>query len=341
MLGIEPEAVLDLTIRNAAENSASASLALVRTKAGLQATLLRPVDGVDELARGLAWRAIVLSAESLRLASLTDPNASLESTQLDSATPVTFTTAELRAAAHLAKHLEAKRERSQPAVFRPTRNLEPGAEQPLPALRFTIAGPIPRWKRAIDLAVGSVALVATAPLWLISGLLVKRSGDGPILYKQVRIGTGGLPFQIYKFRTMYVDNDDTAHRLQNRLELRGEAGAAKDEADPRITPVGRRLRRTSLDELPQLINILRSEMSLVGPRPSLLWESELFPPAARRRLAARPGLTGLWQTNGRADVSMAEMLDLDLDYVDRMSPLLDVQCIAKTATSVVTGDGAR
>ncbi|MGH1493189.1 MAG: sugar transferase [Acidimicrobiales bacterium] len=339
MLGIEPEAVLDLTVRHDADTIASASLALVRTNAGLQATLLRPVEGVDELARGLAWRAIVLSAKSLRLASLTD--AEHENTAPRDGSPATFTRAELRAAAQLAKHLEAERERNQPAVFRPTRNLDPGTEQPLPALRFTNAGPIPKWKRAIDLAVGSVALVATAPLWLISGLLVKRSGDGPILYKQVRIGTGGLPFQIYKFRTMYVDNDDTAHRLQNRLELRGEAGAAKDEADPRITPVGRRLRRTSLDELPQLINILRSEMSLVGPRPSLLWESELFPPAARRRLAARPGLTGLWQTNGRADVSMAEMLDLDLDYVDRMSPLLDVQCIAKTATSVVTGDGAR
>jgi lipopolysaccharide/colanic/teichoic acid biosynthesis glycosyltransferase len=140
---------------------------------------------------------------------------------------------------------------------------------------------------------------------------------------------------------MYVNNDDSAHREQNKREILENAEAAKDDADPRITPVGRLLRRTSLDELPQLINVLRAEMSLVGPRPSLLWETELFQPATRRRLRSRPGITGLWQVNGRADLSMSEMLALDLDYVDQMSPALDLRCLAKTATSVVAGEGAR
>ena len=140
---------------------------------------------------------------------------------------------------------------------------------------------------------------------------------------------------------MHVDNDDTAHRIQNRAELAGEADAAKDEDDPRITPAGRWLRRLSLDELPQLLNVLRSEMSLVGPRPSLVWESQLFRPQSRRRLVARPGLTGLWQVSGRADLSMAEMLELDLDYVDRMGPATDLRCLAMTASSVLTQRGAR
>ncbi len=151
---------------------------------------------------------------------------------------------------------------------------------------------------------------------------------------------GGLPFQIHKFRSMYVGNDDSAHRAQNRLELRGQASGAKDDDDPRITPVGRWLRRLSLDELPQLVNIVRAEMSLVGPRPSLLWECELFEPAARRRLTARPGLTGLWQTSGRADLSMSEMLELDLVYVDRISPTVDLRCLVRTAGSVVAREGA-
>ncbi len=334
-----PEMVLHLTVRNDAVDIASASLALIRKDGQLRGELTNPITGIDRHARGLAWRAVVLSAESLRLVGLTDAPT------MGQAQPASFDRNEIRAAARLTRHLEIQRERRQPAVYRPTRAAGPidgaGTDPALPAVRYVIGGTIPGWKRAIDLAVAAAALVATAPLWLICAALVRRSDDGPILFRQVRIGTGGLPFQIYKFRTMYVDNDDTAHRIQNQLELRGEAGGSKDSDDPRITPIGQLLRRTSLDELPQLINIMRSEMSLVGPRPSLLWESELFPPAARRRMAARPGLTGLWQTSGRADVSMSEMLDLDLDYLDRMSPLLDVQCLAKTATAVVAGDGAR
>ncbi|MGI9594967.1 MAG: sugar transferase, partial [Acidimicrobiales bacterium] len=333
-----------------------ADLALCRDESGLRAVVAGPVTGVDQEAAGLTWRAIAVVARSLRLTELWVE----KTTTIDGVAHIGWTRidkAELKLAARLAETLEIERVANQPrpdrtaasagrptgaAVVVPQRlSDDPVGDDGLPAIRFDLGLRLPRWKRSVDLGLGLLALVATTPLWLISALLVKGSGDGPILYRQVRIGTGGLPFQIYKFRTMYLDNDDSAHRRQNRLELRGEADAAKDGDDPRITPVGRRLRRLSLDELPQLLNVMRSEMSLVGPRPSLVWESELFEPSTRRRLTTTPGLTGLWQTSGRADVSMAEMLQLDLDYVDRMGPAADIRCLAKTASSVVAGRGAR
>ena len=210
-----------------------------------------------------------------------------------------------------------------------------------PPVRIEIGAGIARGKRALDLVAGGLALAALAPALLVIALLVRRSGPGPVIFRQVRVGSGGLPFQVGKFRTMVPDNDDSAHRQQNLRELLEQAEGSKDGADPRVTTVGRVLRRLSLDELPQLLNVLRGEMSLVGPRPSLLWESELFEPRFRRRLATRPGLTGLWQVSGRADVSMSEMLELDLRYVDRMGPGVDLRCLVRTAGSVLSGRGAR
>ncbi len=339
--GAKPEMTLDLTARHHGVDIATARLALIRGRDGLRGVLVGPVKGVDEEARALAWRAVALSARSLRLTELDlggDPMWGGERIER----------AELKLAGRLAEKLEVERATHHRRADRATtigrtNGSQPGPEEDdhLPAIRFDLGGRTPWWKRAIDLGIGLPTMVATAPLWLVAALLVRRSSDGPVLYRQVRIGGGGLPFQIYKFRTMYLDTDDSAHRVQNRLELRGEADAVKDEADPRITPIGRLLRRLSLDELPQLINVLRSEMSLVGPRPSLVWESELFQPSMRRRLVARPGLTGFWQTSGRADLSMAEMLVLDLDYVDQHSPLVDIRCLAKTASSVLAGRGAR
>jgi lipopolysaccharide/colanic/teichoic acid biosynthesis glycosyltransferase len=333
-VGQRPELVLALSVRHEGALIGSGSLELIRHGSALRGRLAQPVAGVDKDAEGLVWRAIMLSADSLRLADITDPTD-------PGGEPVRIDRQEIRAAARLSRRLELDRANRQPSVYRPARRVSADAGTTPPGVRYVVGGGFPGWKRTIDLVGGGLALAISAPLWLICAALIRRADDGPILFRQVRIGSGGLPFQIYKFRTMYVNNDDSAHRLQNKLELQGDAEASKDEHDPRITPIGGRLRRTSLDELPQLLNVMRSEMSLVGPRPSLLWESELFPPATRRRLATRPGLTGLWQTNGRADVSMAEMLDLDLDYLDRMGPLLDVQCLAKTATAVVAGDGAR
>ncbi len=347
----EPEMALSLIARHDGADIATAHLALRRHQFGLRGLLVAPADhgpvaGEDADARGLAWRAVVLAGRSLRLTELLvpDPESASGWRSIDNS--------ELKLAAGLAEKLEIERVANQPRTDRTTTIFDRAgttttkanqslADRSLPAIRFDVGLQPPRWKRSVDVGLGLLALVVTAPLWLATALLVKRSDDGPVLYRQVRIGSGGLPFQIYKFRTMYVDNDDTAHRQQNRSELLDGAEASKDEADPRITPIGRLLRRLSLDELPQLLNVLRSEMSLVGPRPSLIWESELFQPPTRRRLNARPGLTGLWQTSGRADVSMTEMLELDLDYVDSMSPLVDLRCLTKTATSVVAGRGAR
>ncbi len=340
--GLDPaglEARLAVTTVDDVGGHAAVELALHRIGRDLHG-VVGPMAGGSAAQRALLWRSVALMSRSLRLASL----------RLDQAEPTStddgvVTGDELRRAAALAERLERRRTRADGRPYRVTRR--PAAADGLgdtlapPPIRLEPGVGVPRLKRAIDLAVGGLALVAAAPVLGLVALLVRRSGPGPIVFRQVRIGAGGLPFQMAKFRTMHVDNDDAEHRAQNRAEILEGAEAAKDDHDPRITPVGRVLRRLSLDELPQLFNVLRGEMSLVGPRPSLLWESELFPPHLRRRLTARPGVTGLWQVSGRADLSMNEMLELDLGYVERMSVGLDLQCLAKTATSVLAREGAK
>lgn len=359
----EAEMVLAVAVKHGHDTIASTNLALIRHGAKLDAVVTGPAHANSEEAWGLLWRGVVAMADSLKVSELSWPDhryedpaeAELSELALDGWRSARRW--ELKVAARLAEKLEIERlaqehrfsrQTSPPeSSDRPTANDTSGLpawtanETELPAVRLDFGVPLPIWKRVVDLLLGTVALILTGPLWLATAVAVKQSSPGPVLYRQLRVGTGGLPFQIYKFRTMFVDNDDSAQRLQNIRELRGEADAAKDSDDPRITPVGRWLRRLSLDELPQLVNVFRSEMSLVGPRPSLLWESELFEPKTRRRLRARPGVTGLWQISGRADVSMTEMLELDLDYVDRMGPMLDLRCLVGTVTSVAAGDGAR
>jgi lipopolysaccharide/colanic/teichoic acid biosynthesis glycosyltransferase len=201
---------------------------------------------------------------------------------------------------------------------------------------------IPRAKRALDLALATLALVVSAPVMLIAAGLVRLSSPGPVLFRQVRIGRGERPFTMLKLRTMYVDSDERASREFNTCELLGEAkpdsdGVFKLENDPRIVPVGRFLRRYSIDELPQLLNVLRGEMSLVGPRPSLPWEVELYSPEQRRRHECLPGLTGLWQVSGRNRLSMPQMLSLDLEYVERWSLRLDLWILWRTLPAVLAG----
>jgi lipopolysaccharide/colanic/teichoic acid biosynthesis glycosyltransferase len=201
---------------------------------------------------------------------------------------------------------------------------------------------IPRAKRALDLALATLALVVSAPVMLIAAGLVRLSSPGPVLFRQVRIGRGERPFTMLKLRTMYVDSDERASREFNTCELLGEAepdsdGVFKLENDPRIVPVGRFLRRYSIDELPQLLNVLRGEMSLVGPRPSLPWEVELYSPEQRRRHECLPGLTGLWQVSGRNRLSMPQMLPLDLEYVERRSLRLDLWILWRTLPAVLAG----
>lgn len=328
------EATFTVTARNDGVAIGRTRLTLYRQGPELHGTVEQ--GNGDRGTAGLLWRGVVLMADSLRVEELrwvsTGDRVEMAERR------------ELKLGAAVAEELEIERV----AIGHRFSRLHSTAERaaaasadPLPGIRLDPGLRVPLWKQAADLLLGGTALILTSPLWLATAVLVRRSSPGPILYRQVRIGTGGLPFQIYKFRTMFVDNDDAAHRLQNKLELRGEADASKESDDPRITPVGRWLRRLSLDELPQLINVLRSEMSLVGPRPSLVWESELFDPPARRRLTTRPGLTGLWQISGRADISMSEMLELDLEYVDRLGPMIDLRCLVGTVTSVAAGEGAR
>ncbi|MEW5884929.1 MAG: sugar transferase, partial [Armatimonadota bacterium] len=168
--------------------------------------------------------------------------------------------------------------------------------------------------------------------------LVKATSRGPVVYRQVRVGREGREFVFYKFRSMYEDAD---RRLQEVLDKNEKAGPIfKMKNDPRVTPVGRVLRKYSLDELPQLFNVLKGDMSLVGPRPPLPREVEQYDDRALQRLSVLPGITCLWQICGRSDTSFEDWLELDSLYVENMSFWLDLKILMKTPLSVIRGDGA-
>lgn len=201
-------------------------------------------------------------------------------------------------------------------------------------------------KRILDTAVASVLLLVLSPLLVVTAVAVKLTSRGPTLFKQERIGLNGNTFHMLKFRSMVVDNSDAEHRAMNRRELMGEDVADEDGVhklanDPRVTPIGTVIRRYSIDELPQLWNVVRGEMSLVGPRPSLDWEVELYDTRHRRRELVRPGLTGLWQVSGRNQLSMLQMLELDVQYVESLSIIGDMRILIRTPAAVLSGGGAR
>jgi exopolysaccharide biosynthesis polyprenyl glycosylphosphotransferase len=193
-------------------------------------------------------------------------------------------------------------------------------------------------KAAFDRAVACTALALCGPLMLAIAVAI-RLGDGdPALFRQVRVGQHGRPFRVFKFRTMALNAEDRRRDLVGLNEADGLL--FKMHSDPRVTRIGVRLRRWSLDELPQLINVAIGEMSLVGPRPALPEEAALYGDHVRRRLAVKPGITGLWQVNGRSDLSWDESVRLDLRYVENWSFLLDLQVLWKTWFAVVRGRGA-
>jgi lipopolysaccharide/colanic/teichoic acid biosynthesis glycosyltransferase len=206
-----------------------------------------------------------------------------------------------------------------------------------------------RWepvaRRVVDLAVVVMALLVLAIPMLLIATAIKWGSPGPAFYRQQRIGRGGRPFTMYKFRTMRVGGSDAQHRELIARELRGEdtsvGGSWKIDCDPRITRVGSFLRRTSVDELPQLINVLRGQMSLVGPRPCLDWEAEMFPAKFAERFDVPPGLTGLWQVSGRSTMGTLEMLELDLAYVRSWSFWSDLGILLRTVPALLKGQGAR
>jgi lipopolysaccharide/colanic/teichoic acid biosynthesis glycosyltransferase len=202
-------------------------------------------------------------------------------------------------------------------------------------------------KRAADLVFSLIAIIILTPMLLLLWLLVRSTSRGPAWFRQERLGRDKCPFTLLKLRTMYVDNDDRIHReyvtgllSANETATAGASGLFKLEADPRVTWLGALLRRSSLDELPQLINVLRGEMSLVGPRPVLPWEAEMFGPSFQRRFDVKPGITGLWQVSGRNRLSMREALELDVEYVARRSFYFDLIILFRTVPALLAG-GAR
>ena len=203
-------------------------------------------------------------------------------------------------------------------------------------------------KRTSDIVIALLALGLLLPLWFLIAVLIKWNSKGPIFFKQERVGMDGRIFLVYKFRTMHVDSDHTIHEEYQRMFIAGRAEANlgdverpayKLSADPRITRVGRWLRRSSLDEVPQLFNVLLGDMSVVGPRPPIPYEVEAYELAHRKRLDMKPGLTGLWQVSGRNRLPFEEMVRLDLFYIENWSLLLDLKIILRTALVIFRGDG--
>ncbi len=205
-------------------------------------------------------------------------------------------------------------------------------------------------KRWMDVVASAFLLVIFAPLFGLIALLIKVLSPGPVLFRQIRAGKQGNGFELYKFRTMRHDSDDSVHRQyatnfiggkeMNIRDKYGDRPVFKLTDDPRVTAFGRVLRRTSLDELPQLINVVKGEMSLVGPRPPIVYELQYYREWHKKRLEAKPGLTGLWQVSGRSSVPFDEMVLLDLYYIDHWSLLTDLEILIRTIPVVLLGKGA-
>lgn len=207
------------------------------------------------------------------------------------------------------------------------------------ANRVAPVGPI-LLKRLSDLIGGFVGCLFLAVLTVFIGPLIKAESRGPIFFAQKRVGRNGRVFKMYKFRSMYEDAEERKQELMSQNEMNGLM--FKMENDPRITKVGRFLRKTSLDEFPQFLNILKGDMSLVGTRPPTLDEFAHYSPYHKKRLSFRPGLTGMWQVSGRSDITdFEEIVRLDVEYIDNWSFLLDVKILLKTVLQVFTGRGAK
>jgi exopolysaccharide biosynthesis polyprenyl glycosylphosphotransferase len=193
-------------------------------------------------------------------------------------------------------------------------------------------------KRTFDLVISSLLLLALAPLLASIALAVRLSSRGPVIYTSTRPGIGGAPFACFKFRTMFRDADQRQADLESLNEASGALFKIRD--DPRMTPVGRFLRRYSLDELPQLVNVLRGEMSLVGPRPLPQRDFERLAPWHKKRYLVLPGITGLWQVSGRSELDFDDLVRLDFLYLERWSVFLDLTILVKTVPAVLTRRGA-
>jgi len=194
-------------------------------------------------------------------------------------------------------------------------------------------------KRFLDIILSMSFLIIFSPLFFITALAIVIENYGPIFYSQVRIGKDGKSFDFYKFRSMYVGAEDFKDQLMNENESK-DGVIFKMKQDPRITKVGRILRRFSIDELPQLINVLKGDMSLVGPRPPLPREVNEYTLEDRKRLHTIPGITGIWQISGRSDIPFSKQVELDKQYIGSQSVFKDIIILLKTIPAVITGKGA-
>ena len=202
-------------------------------------------------------------------------------------------------------------------------------------------------KRLLDLTLATICLLVVSPLLVAAAVAIRLDTPGPALFRQTRLGKYRRPFVLCKFRTMYTGCPDDVHReyvtkllTEDQPPDGGRDGMFKLEQDARITPVGRLLRRTSIDELPQLINVIRGDMSLVGPRPALPWEAQMFDAVYFERFIVPPGLTGLWQVSGRNSLTMKQGLELDIEYVRTQSTARDLWILVKTIPVVLSTRGA-
>lgn len=193
-------------------------------------------------------------------------------------------------------------------------------------------------KRVMDVVLSSVALVVLSPIFLITAVAIKLEDNGPVFFVQQRAGKDLKPFNIYKFRSMYINADEKLKEMMENNEQTGHAFKIKN--DPRITKVGKVIRRFSIDELPQLINIIKGDMSIVGPRPLLQFQMEECNTYEKQRLIVQPGLTCYWQIGGRANIKWEEWVELDLDYIEDMGLWTDIKMIVRTIPAVVDSEGA-
>jgi len=222
----------------------------------------------------------------------------------------------------------------------PTRRLQ-GASQPIAAqlIRWWNTQSVVAFKRTLDLLAVGAALLLLSPLFVLMALAIKLEDGGPVLYWQKRVGLNGRVFAFPKFRSMRTDSDAVRQQIEHQNQ-HGNSLTFKMKNDPRITRVGKLLRRTSMDELPQLLCVLQGDMTLVGPRPPMVSEVERYTLADRRRLSVTPGLTCIWQVSGRSDIPFPKQAAMDVDYIRERSIGLDLRLLLATVPAVLLGRGA-
>jgi len=323
----------DISVKDEGITVAEARVYVETDRGRYMGLMLHPVRAVDEQARSLAWRGIVQCAASLRFHALTLPATSEGLDRLDRP--------QLAALAKKSERHERRRSQVGDRLEVSSRDATQNQSPPPVGVRLHPQQPLPFTRRFLDVSAALGVLFVFAPIGAVLALLVRRSSPGPVFFRQMRVGEGGRLFVMLKFRSMVSGAEVDPHRASVEASFQNDRPDEKLDDDPRITPVGAFMRAWSLDEVPQLINVLRGDMTLVGPRPSLLWETSLYSPRARRRLRRRPGLAGLWQASGRGDLSTAEMLELDLEYVDSASWSTDLRLLARTGLAVIKRTGAR